>query len=209
MTLFRHKLAWRTAEKEGKWQLVPWIHSLIPHVSGNVLILFQLGDDTLTAHDSSEQHLDIRVGTFSALVVWVKVLRFENSRPGYSITSKALLLPRLRIVQQNVDLASIAKIGPVAHSTKDVQGDASCLLRSRERLCLDLGIEDDCHFLVGEVFEEETGVDGEASGESWIGLLHHLFHLVLVTMQQHASVVPGNVLHFGNNGIDYGGLVRI
>ena len=82
MTLFRHKLAWRTAEKEGKWQLVPWIHSLIPHVSGNVLILFQLGDDVSTAHNTLEQHLNVRVGAFSTLVVWVKVLSFENGRPG-------------------------------------------------------------------------------------------------------------------------------
>jgi hypothetical protein len=173
------------------------------------LILFQLGDNTLAAHNTFEQHLNICVSAFSTLVVWVKVLRFENGRPGYTIASKTLLLHDLRVVQENVNLASIAKIRPVAHSSKDVQGDASSLLRSRELLGLELSVEDDCHFLIVEVFEEKAGANGKASGESRVGFLHHLFHLLLVAKEQHASVVSRNILHFSNNGVDHGGLVRI
>jgi hypothetical protein len=205
----RRKLTWWTTEKEGEGQLVPWIHSLVSHVGGDILILFQLGDNISTAHNSLEQHLDVCIGAFRALVVWVEVFRFENGRPGYSIASKALLLQDLRIVQQNVDLASVAKIWPVAHAAEDIQGDAPSLFCSRERLSLELSVEDDCHFLVAEVFEEKARGDGEASGESRIGLLHHLFHLLLIAKQQHASVVSGNILHLGDDGVDDGSLVRI
>jgi hypothetical protein len=189
--------------------LVPRIHSLVSHVGGDVLILFQLGDNISTAHNSLEQHLDVCIGAFRALVVWVEVFRFENGRPGYSIASKALLLQDLRIVQQNVDLASVAKIWPVAHAAEDIQGDAPSLFCSRERLSLELGVKDDRHFCIVEVFKEKPGVDGEAPRKSGIRLLHHFFHLVLVAKQQHASVVSGNILHLGDDGVDDGSLVRI
>ena len=189
--------------------MVSWVHALVSHVGGNVLILFQLGDNTLASHDTFEQHLNVRVGTLSTLVVWVEVLGFENGRPGYSIASKTLLLHQLRIIQKDVDLASIAKIGPVAHSAQNIQGDAPSLFCSRERLSLELSVEDDCHFLVAEVFEEKARGDGEASRESGIGLLHHLFHLLLIAKQQYTSVISGDILHLGNDGVDYGGLVGI
>ena len=189
--------------------MVPWIHSLIPHVGGNVLILFQLGDNVSTAHNSLEQHLNVRVGAFSTLVVWVEVLRFEDGSPGHTIASKALLLQNLCVVQQNVDLARIAKVRPVAHPAENVQGDASSLLRSGESLGFELGVKDDCHFLIVEVFEEKARADWEASSKSRIGLLHHLVHLLLVAKQQHASVISRDILHFGNDGVDDGGLVGI
>jgi hypothetical protein len=190
--------------------LVPWIHSLVSHVGGNVLILFQLGDNVSTAHNTLEQHLNVRVGAFSTLVVWVKVLSFENGRPGYTaVTSKALLLQDLCVVQQNVDLARVAEVGPVAHAAEDIQGNAPSLLCGRKGLSLELGIKDDRHFFIVEVLEQKARADGEASGESRVGLLHHLFHLLLIAKQQHASVVSGDILHFSNNGVDDGSLVRI
>ena len=189
--------------------MVPWIHALVPHVGGNVLILFQLGDNTLAADNSFEKHFNVRVGALRALVIRVKVLRFKDSRPGYTIASKALLLHDLRIIQENVDLASVAEIGPVAHPIKDVQGDASGFSRSGESLGLELSIKDDSHFLVAEVFEQKSGADGKAPGESRVGLLHHFLHLLLVAKQQYASVVSRNILHFGNDGVDNSGLVGI
>jgi hypothetical protein len=189
--------------------LVPWIHSLVSHVGGDVLILFQLGDNISTAHNSLEQHLDVCIGAFRALVVWVEILGFENGRAGYTIACKTLLLQDLRIIQQNVDLASVSKIWPVAHPAKNIQGDASSLLCSREILGLELSVEDDCHFLIAEVLEQKARADGEASGESRVGLLHHLFHLLLIAKQQHTSVVSGDILHFGNDGVDHCSLVRV
>lgn len=205
----RKELTWWTAEKECKGQLIPWIHALVPHIGGNVLILFQLGDNTLTAHNSFEKHLNVGVGALRAIVVRVKVLRLEDGRPGYTIASKALLLHGFRIIQQNVNLASVAEVGPVAHPTKDVQGDASGFSRSGESLGLELSIKDDSHFLVAEVFEQKSGADGKAPGESGVGLLHHLLHLLLVAKQQYAPVVSRNILHFGNDGVDNSGLVGI
>jgi hypothetical protein len=181
--------------------LVPWIHSLISHVGGNFLILFQLGDNIFTAHDALEQHVDVRVGAFPTLVVWVKVLRFEDGSPGHTIASKALLLQNLCVIQQNVDLARIAKVRPVAHPAENIH--------SRESLSFELGVKDDCHFLIVEVFEEKARANWEASSKSRIGLLHHLVHLLLVAKQQHASVISRDILHFGNDSVDDGGLVGI
>jgi hypothetical protein len=119
------------------------------------------------------------------------------------------LLQDLCVVQQNVDLARVAKVGPVAHAAEDIQGHAPSILCGRKGLTLELGIKDDRHFFIVEVLEQKARADGEASGESRVGLLHHLFHLLLIAKQQHASVVSGDILHFSNNGVDDGSLVRI
>lgn len=118
-------------------------------------------------------------------------------------------MPNLCIIEQDVNLACVAKVRPVAHTAEDFQRDTSASLCGHERLSLQLSIKNCSHLFVVKIFEQETRIDGEASGESWVDVLHHLFHLLFVAKEQHAAIVSGDALDLGDDGVDYGSLVGI
>jgi hypothetical protein len=142
-----------------------------------------LRNDSFATDDSAEELLDIGASTRRTLEIGIEVFCFENRCPGYAIASEALLLTDLGIVEQDINLTSVAKVGAVAHTAEHLQRNTPTSLRGHEMLSLQLGVKDSSHLVIIEIFEEETGVDGEPPGESGIDVLHHLFHLLFVAKE--------------------------
>ena len=133
------------------------------HVCSNVLIVFHLRYNSIASNNSTKKLLDVSACTCCTLEVGVEVFCFEDSRHGYAIASEALLLPNFGIVEENVNLACVAEVWSVAHTAEDFQRDASASLRGHELQHLQLCVKDSSHLIIVEIFEIETGVDGEAS----------------------------------------------
>lgn len=163
----------------------------------------------IASDDPTEELLDISTSTCRTLEIGIEVFRLEDSCHVYAIAFETFLLPNLGVVEQNVNLACIAKVRAVTHAAEDFQCNAPTSLRGHERLSLQFSVKDSSHLIIVEVFEEETRIDGKAPGKSGIDVLHHLFHLLFVAEEEHAAVVAGDALDFGDDGIDYRSLVRI
>jgi hypothetical protein len=115
-----------------------------------------LSYDTIATDDSTEQFLDIGASTCRALEIGIEIFSFENRCPGYAIATEALLLPDFGIVEQNVNLACIAKVRAVAHAAEHLQRNTPTSFCGHEMLSLQLGVKDSSHLIIVEIFEEET-----------------------------------------------------
>ena len=67
---------------------------------------------------------------------------------------------------------------------------------------LELEVKDLTDLSIIEVFKHERRFQWEPPRKAGIDISKHVFHLVLVTQQQHTSVFACGALNFGNDGID-------
>lgn len=73
--------------------------------------------DALAADNAFKECLKIAGRILCSLVVGIKVLCFQYGVGSDTFSSNALLLSHLGVIEQNVDLTRVAKVGSVSHAT--------------------------------------------------------------------------------------------
>lgn len=67
---------------------------------------------------------------------------------------------------------------------------------------LELEVKDLTNLSIVEVLKHERRFQWEPSRKAGIDISKHIFHLVFVTQQQHASIFTCSALDFGNDGVN-------
>src|SRR5436190_11684489 len=110
---------------------------------------------------------------------------------------------------QILDLASITKVWSISGSRKKLNGNSLGLLCCFKPLFLKFQVKDLSELFIAEILKVKCVFHWKSSGESWIGALQHLFHLVIVAQEEYTSILTWCTLNSSHNRVNYSSFVWI
>ena len=140
----------------------------------NTLIPLEFLDDLLAPNYIFEQLLQVRRGIRAALVIGIKVLRFEQDLGGSSAMRNmrhSLLVVVLRDTEEVLQFASIPEVWSIPGTREDFDGNILCSIRSREILDFELVVHNFPQFVIAEILESEGIFDRKSASQTWVHVL--------------------------------------